>query len=471
MTRTLERLVAALFTLAALGFIAGLLCRAAFRVSRTFNEGWNAYHASAVFAGEPLYHPAGALVVNNYPPLSFLLTALVMREVPDAVFAGRVLAMAAFLLVALLVALVVHAVSRDWLAACVGAAAFVVYMAVNAPNYLGMDDPQMLAHAVMLAGLYVLVRREPGAAAVVAAALLMAAGLFVKHNLIALPVAATLWLASLQRGKAVLFVACLLLAGGLGLAASRLAFGPDFVAGLLAPRQTSLAKAWHDTLAALTPMKALLLLAPLAAVLGRDRLGHFLGLYLAVALAVGGLAAAGAGVSDNAFYELVIACAIAAGHLVAGTRPVLAIPALRLWAICAVAFATLCDGGLASAKDMLLLPQWLALQRARAAETDAVVAFIAARPGPALCETAVFCYWAGKPFELDAVNFRQGVAAGITRQDTLVDRLAHGYYATIALDRPETANTLTPEALAALRAGYVEVPVANPRQVVYVAKQ
>jgi hypothetical protein len=470
MTRALERLAATLFAALAAGFIVAVLCRATVRVSRTFNEGWNAYHASAVFAGEKLYHAPGELVANNYPPLSFLLTAALMHAVPDAVFAGRLLASAAFLAVVLLVALIARAGDkpgeRDWLAAGVGAAAFAVYMAVNAPNYLGMDDPQMLAHAIMLAGL-VFVARGDRPTSVAAAALLMAAGLFVKHNLVALPIATALWLAWFQRARALLFVASLLLAGVLGLAASRFAFGADFVHGLLAPRQYLPAKAWHDTLQALTPMQALLVLAPLAVVLGRDRLSRLLGIYLVVALAVGALAASGAGVGDNAFYELVIACALAAGRLVALTRPVLALPALRLWAIGAVAFACLCDSDLATAKDMLLLPQWLAAQRARAAEVTTVVDFLAAHPGPALCETAVFCYWAGKPFELDAVNFRQGVLAGIARESELTERLRDGYYATVTLDRPPT-ELLGPDALAALRDRYAETPVGGTRQAVFV---
>jgi hypothetical protein len=471
LTRTFERSVAILFSLTAVGMIVALLCRAMFHVTRNFNEGWNAYHATDVFLGRALYPPPDALIGNNYPPLSFVLTALVMHVVPDAVFAGRVLAMAAFVLVTLLIGLIIHAQDGDKPAALVGGAAFAVYLAVNSPNYPGMDDPQMLAHAILLSGGYLLLSGRGSRNSVIAAALLMAAGLFVKHNLIALPLAATIWLTMTRRATGLLFVTCLLLAGGFGLAVSTFAFGPDFIHGLMAPRQVSLGKAWHDTLQALTPMKGLLVLALLSVALApRDRLSQFLVLYLAIALAVGGLAAAGAGVSDNAFYELAIACAIAAGHLVTlARRTMLGMPTLRLWLICAVTVAALCDNGLATAKDMLLLPSYLATQRSHAAETEALVAAIADRPGPALCRTPVFCYWAGKPFEFDTFKFFQGLANGTVRDTPLKDRLAHRDFAIIVLDQDDP-DLLPPPLMAVLQANYALAPETYPHRLVYLPK-
>ena len=63
-----------------------------------------------------------------------------------------------------------------------------------------MNDPQMLGHALQLGGLSLLLqknRRE-----IIPAALAMAAGLFIKHNLAALPLAATLWLCWQDRHEA-----------------------------------------------------------------------------------------------------------------------------------------------------------------------------------------------------------------------------------------------------------------------------
>ena len=66
-------------------------------VSSNYNEGWNAYHASAVFSERPLYPPPGDLFPNNYPPLSFAGVALLTRLFGDPVLWGRVLSLLAFL--------------------------------------------------------------------------------------------------------------------------------------------------------------------------------------------------------------------------------------------------------------------------------------------------------------------------------------------------------------------------------------
>jgi hypothetical protein len=468
----LERLVVALFSLMAAGAVGALLLGATLRATRNFNEGWNAYHAMDAFLGRALYPAPDALVGNNYPPLSFLMTAAVMHFVPDAVFAGRLLASAAFVAVILLVGLIIHARDGDRLAACVGAAAFALYMAINSPFYPAMDDPQMLAHAIMLGGGYLLLRERAATRAVVAAALLMGVGLFVKHVLIALPMAAAIWLAVATRWKHVLwFTITLAVVGFLGLAACAVVYGPNFMIDLTAPRKLSLAKAWHDSLQALTPMKGLLVLSLLSvAAASRDRLSQFVGIYLVLALGVACLAISGAGVNDNIFYELIIACALASGHLVAVVRRLQAgATALRLWAVCAVVLAVLCDSGLTAAKDMMAWPGYLAAQRARAADTDTLVATIARQPGPALCQTPVFCYWAGKPFELDTYKFLQGVATGTLSSAALADRLAHREFGAVVLDRDANEPFPAP-VMSALHENYVAAPEGYLRRDIYLPR-
>ena len=53
------------------------------------NEGWNAAHALAAMAGHGLYPPPQALMVNNYPPLSFYLIGAVAGAGHDVLAAGR----------------------------------------------------------------------------------------------------------------------------------------------------------------------------------------------------------------------------------------------------------------------------------------------------------------------------------------------------------------------------------------------
>src|SRR6185312_10323393 len=87
-------------------------------------------------------------------------------------------------------------------------------------DYVAMDDPQLLGHAVMMVGLLLLLRDKP-----VAAALTMAFALFVKHNLIALPIASALWLALADRRAAMKFAATGMAAGLAGLLLFYLVYG------------------------------------------------------------------------------------------------------------------------------------------------------------------------------------------------------------------------------------------------------
>lgn len=88
-------------------------------------------------------------------------------------------------------------------------------------------------------------------------------------------------------------------------------------------------------------------------------------------------------------------------------------------------------------------------------------AFIAARPGPALCETLALCYWAGKPFAVDTFNVGQAVRVGALDESVLDERIAAGEFSSVqtltAPDSPPTA--LPPGSIVALRAHYASVPV------------
>ena len=67
-------------------------------------------------AGGPLYPPRGSWIVNNYPPLWFMLEGGLGAWLGDPILAGRIVALAAFALAALLIAAAVRALGGDRLA-------------------------------------------------------------------------------------------------------------------------------------------------------------------------------------------------------------------------------------------------------------------------------------------------------------------------------------------------------------------
>ena len=79
---------------------------------------------------------------------------------------------------------------------------FAAWLLVGS-DYVGMDDPQLLGHALEIAALLLVLKKSPND---IAAAVLFALAVFVKHNLVAMPVAVGLWLLMEDRARARRFV-------------------------------------------------------------------------------------------------------------------------------------------------------------------------------------------------------------------------------------------------------------------------
>jgi hypothetical protein len=206
--------------------------RATLRFGTNYNEGWNAVLAARWMSGEPLYPAFDALSANNYPPLSFYAAGWLGRWLGDALFAGRLLAFIGLFASAVAVAAVVRRLSGGARAGLASGLLLLGYNAALYPGYVGIDDPQWLGHGIMLLGLLAFFASEQrGWLFLLAASLMLAAG-FVKHLLLPIPLAATLWLALHRREALALWlVACAaLLASALALCFA--AYGADFFEGV-----------------------------------------------------------------------------------------------------------------------------------------------------------------------------------------------------------------------------------------------
>ena len=276
-------------------------------VSRTYNEGWNAFWAGAAERGEPLYLPLDSLVTNNYPPLSFYTVAYIGRLLGDNVIAGRLVSLASFAVMIVSVYLLLRATNIARHIAFAGAVFLLVAFSYYGNNYVAMNDPQMLGHALMLCAAVVLWRLDFSAFAIVCGAVLMLLGGFTKHLLIPLPVATTVWLALYRRDRLGLWLTCFAIGLPLGfwLTASRY---PLFVDNLLSSRVYLLKQGLSATTHTLARFSPMLLLGaiPLVRALranGRSVLTPrvaFVLLYVTLSLIVGAIAAGGAGVTRNA---------------------------------------------------------------------------------------------------------------------------------------------------------------------------
>jgi hypothetical protein len=412
MSRALNILNAAL----ALGCAFGLtrvLAIAGLHVPLDPNEGWNAYHTAAAMSGGHLYPGAASFLANNYPPLSFYVVGLFGG---DRIVAGRIVSLLAFAAVAASIFAAARAMGTGRSAALFGALWFVAGLLVFT-DYVGMDDPQLLGHAVAMAGFLLLLRGNTAGAA-----LAMTAALFVKHNLVAMPLAALIWLALFDRRNAIRFAAWGLGGALPGLVAFRLVYGVGLFGQLGSPRLFSFALLGENIAAwTLWGGTALAVMAALLLVRRGDRYVALCAIYALVAVLVGAFFSGGAGVDMNVWFDAAVALAMGAALAIGGfERPLHKVLAAFAYAIPLVCGLTLAYDGEWLGRDF-----WLHPARDEAAMAAADIDFLKAHDGPALCEMLSLCYWAGKPAEVDVFNLGQAFATRARSDDALV-RLIEG---------------------------------------------
>ncbi len=388
-----------------------------------YNEGWNAVlDARAVTPGAgPLYPPSDSFLFDNYPPLGFYVVGALGRYVfGDMIVAGRLVALLSLSGAAWLIALCVRRLGGDWRGGMAAGLLLLLFINTYFQKYVAVDDPQWLAHAIMLAGLAVVLRGgNLPVARLVAGALLITTGAFVKHNLVALPLAVTIWLFCLDRRAGLIWCAAAMigLGAGLGITAAlhgRAAFD-DILFHHRVFRLGLMKYADHD-LEPMLPMAAAAFV-PLYVTWKRDPARSanalFLALFAATALVTGIAQRTGEGVYYNAHFETLIAVCLGFGVAVsrASGTPI----RWRRHAIAPVALCCFAALPLIGAWPWHLPRAWndISDRRARAQAWQPVIAQIAATRGPVGCLMISLCWWAGKPSAIDMFNLsEESVLAG-----------------------------------------------------------
>lgn len=429
----LQLVIVALGTGCALGLMH-VACVIGFQVPFDPNEGWNAYFTQAAMAAGTPYPPPHGLMINNYPPLSFYVIGAVGKLTADTIVAGRVVSLAALLAVAIALEAAARQMGCSHAEALFSSLLFAAGLMLTS-DYVAMDDPQLLGHAIALGGLLAALREPRTPRLMVVSAALLALAFFVKHNLVILPAALAAWLFLADRQRAIVFVASgtIFLLVGLGV------FKQVFGVSLLDQINSARTYSWTNIqfgLAQWLPWGAVPLIGAAALFLlaRRDRHAMFCVIYAATAAGAGVFFLGGAGVDANALFDADMALALAAGVLMnrlEGRALLSAVAAAAFSIGPAIELASL-DADWRSA-DYWLHP--LADER-RAAAGE--IALIRAARGPVLCEMLSLCYWAGKPPEVDVFNIEQAYLTGARSDTDLSRQIERRRYALIQFE------TLTP---------------------------
>jgi hypothetical protein len=394
------------------------------------NEGWNAYLAAAAMAGHP-YPDAHGYFVNNYPPLSFYIVDVFGSIVGDNIIAGRIVSLVAFLCVAAGIFQAARFMGCRALHAAFASLLFMAWLIVST-DYVGMNDPQLFAHAIQIAGLLLVLRSTPND---IAAAALFALAIFVKHNLVTMPAAVGLWLLMTDRARARRFIGAGFAFLLSGLVLFRVLYGDSLLSHLTSSRSYSFRSLLDNvrqwTVWACVPIIAQSLLASRRP---NDRFVLLTGLYGSIAVFVGFAFSGGAGVDMNVFFDADIALSLSVGLAFrhaqrAALRTALALPLLVILLL-GVAQAS-------SGEDWRDPDFWLHPMADDAATAQRDIAFIHAHPGRALCEMLSFCYWAGKPAEVDVFNTGQQFATGARSDADLIRQIDARAFAVMEFDALE----------------------------------
>jgi hypothetical protein len=414
-SRLAAALIWALAVLAAL-FLVWPVWRAFLPLEIWGNEGWNAYHADEAMRGSGLYPPPDGLIANNYPPLSYYLLGWLGHLFGDPLYVGRALSLLATLGIGAATAAVVRQFGGSRAAVLIAGFWFVATMARFFEFYVGMNEPQLLNLAVMAAGFAWFLHRHAEGRAVEPAVLVMVLAGFIKHNFIALPAVALIWLA-LENPRLALRAALVgAAAAALGLAICAFIFAPYFIADMLMPRTYHFARALSTLGRLQFILPAMVLWAIWAWHERRTKTARLTALLIGIALPLCLLQKSGAGVDENAQFELIFATAVGIGLAYDGQ---LRDPLRTGWSrerISLVVLGILIVRLLVSSRlefaSVLFSPQYRALAGENAAVTRAEAARVAAIPGPVACQNLVVCRMAGKPFVYDHFWVTQLVETG-----------------------------------------------------------
>ena len=418
-----------LFAGCALGLLH-LVCVIGFHVPFDPNEGWNAYFAQVTWATGSPYPPAQGLMTNNYPPLSFYLIAAIGKLTGDAIIAGRIVSLTALLVIALGIVSAAQRMGCTWLEGVFAALLFTAGLMLTS-DYAGMNDPQLLGHAIAMCGMLLVLREPRTPRLMVAAAMVFTLSFFVKHNLVVLPAALSVWLLLADRKHAVTFIASGVILLLIGLGIFKQVFGVSLFSQIVSARSYAFANTWCGLVQWLPWGFALIVGAGLLFLVARrDRHVVLCVLYAVLATMAGVYFLGGAGVDANALFDADIALALCAGLLMNRLQ-------FPLWqGIAAALYAMPLGAGLwALDADWRNLDYWAhpMMEERRAADRE--IALIRSAPGPVLCEMLSLCLWAGKGAEVDVFNVEQAYLTGARSDAALAGAIAARHFALIQLEQ------------------------------------
>ncbi|HEX2386381.1 MAG TPA: hypothetical protein VHL99_07450, partial [Candidatus Binatia bacterium] len=416
------------------------IARIFFRQPINYNEGWNVMFVSRLLSGGPLYGPIDHLPLTpmNYPPLSFFIVGALSRATGDILLTGRLITVFSSAIVAVMIFRAVAKITGAKPAGFFAALFWYALMAGFAPGRLVMYDPQMLAHVFSVAALWLFTEWRDALIwrRIWLLALLCCLGVFTKHLIVAVPLAIAAALLMEDRSAFRRFAVAASTVGAAMAAAWFWYGGAHLTANLIDSGRQVLNHRLVVRLTRIFVYRGLIVVfAPFLLLLRQPgKLWRPYIIYFVVSFVIAAYASRGVGVDINAWFDFFIASAILFGIaavVVAGseTRGLLAsLVTVYGIATCALPVAFLAFGvGVKRLNHSFeLSAEQIAYERQ--------VEVLRSLHGPAVSESLLLAYDAGKEFLLEPFNAAQLIAVGRIPESILTDPIRRREFAAIVLE-------------------------------------
>lgn len=398
-----------------------------YRFSITYNEGWIVYHADTVSKGKQLYDAKDPFTPVVYPPLFFYFEGFTGKFFGNFLMIGRAFSFLGLIASGIFAALIVRIFSRNGVAAIFAALFFSGAVAAIAPQYVAMNDAQLPAHVLSTAGLWAYLRSVRGNSSLWLSALLVAAALFTKHNLIAVPAAISIDL--LLRSKWD-FLKWFLFTSIFMAAFTILTFlfaGPGFIDQVIAGRYISIPKMLAQTRQFATfawiPLFASILWSARA---WKNRDDRVLILWFFCSIFIGIITASGFGTAMNMFFDTFLCMAVILGVSISNMKQ------LQQALVPLILFLPVEAAAISEVQTLLNknLPSRFAKQHA---EFLSDVEFLKDQTGNVVCGNPLLCFDSGKPLQFDPFNVSQRIITGRMKENDAVQLFENGRFAIVQI--------------------------------------
>jgi hypothetical protein len=281
--------------------------RSEFLLAFDVNEAWNLSQVLRWNNANELYPKLDSLIINNYPPLYFVILDIYRSDPTSMLLFGRYLSIISTLIIGASLFISARIAGYTIISASFGALWYLQNILITAPYYVGMNDPSLFATSIMAISATLFLAIKGKRQFVYIPISLQVFGGFIKHNIVTIPLLCLLKYANTaRRTRADLThyvgISLFLSLGGFLLCYAF--FGSTFFEQLLFPRNISFLRGfrgWEEL-----PWDALLLTIFIISRLKLRQLFREEILAFAISFIIFFLQKMGDGVSRNSSFELEI---------------------------------------------------------------------------------------------------------------------------------------------------------------------